>query len=266
MPAPTMRTFMLSLLSAPAPAARRRRRCHEGPDPLKTASVGRDGTPGGGTQRILSDRRRGGNCAWSKPRSPCGTGRPARGPCPAVRAAARGARRRRSTRPRGQVQLRARRRQVGRDAGQGGSVVHELGITQGIVERAREAARQAGAAGDRPVPHDHAGRRLPARLDRDVLRDADRRGRAAKGAALHFARPDRRHLSGLRAGVPADTPGRPCPACGSQQATFDPRELDDPAHRRGLDDGPQGESAPAGGDRAASRRRSVRGPARGSTN
>jgi Zn finger protein HypA/HybF involved in hydrogenase expression len=128
--------------------------------------------------------------------------------------------------------------------------VHELGITQGIVERAREAARQAGAVKvtDLFLTITPAADFQPESIEMyyEMLTDEDE---MLRGAALHFARASIAATC-LACGeeFPTETPRPSCPACGSQQVTFDPREAMIQLTDVGVDDGPQGESAPGGDD------------------
>ena len=111
--------------------------------------------------------------------------------------------------------------------------MHELGITQGIVERARETARQAGAVKvtDLFLTITPAADFQPESIEMyfEMLTDEDG---LLKGATLHFASASIAATC-LACGeeFPTETSQPVCPACGSR-ALRSPRG-DDPAHRRG---------------------------------
>jgi Zn finger protein HypA/HybF involved in hydrogenase expression len=104
--------------------------------------------------------------------------------------------------------------------------VHELGITQGIVERAREAARQAGAVKvtDLFLTITPAADFQPESIKMyyEMLTDEDE---LLKGATLHFASaPIAATCLSCGEEFPTEAPQPLCPVCGSQQVRFDPRE------------------------------------------
>ena len=116
-----------------------------------------------------------------------------------------------------------------------GASVHELGITQGIVDRAREAATEARAVKVTDLFLTiHAGRGLSARVDRDVLqRDADQTRTSSQGCgAALFGRAGRRRLSGLRRGVPDRGPQPVCQGLRLAEVALRSPRGDDPAHRK----------------------------------
>ena len=104
--------------------------------------------------------------------------------------------------------------------------MHELGITQGIVERAREAARQAGAVKvtDLFLTITPAADFQPESIEMyyEMLTDEDE---LLKGATLHFASaPIAATCLSCGEEFPTEAPQPLCPVCGSQQVRFDPRE------------------------------------------
>jgi Zn finger protein HypA/HybF involved in hydrogenase expression len=104
--------------------------------------------------------------------------------------------------------------------------VHELGITQGIVERAREAARQAGAVKvtDLFLTITPAADFQSESIEMyyEMLTDEDE---LLKGATLHFATaPIAATCLSCGEEFPTEAPQPLCPVCGSQQVRFDPRE------------------------------------------
>ncbi len=120
--------------------------------------------------------------------------------------------------------------------------MHELGITQGIVDRAREAARQAGAARvtDLFLTITPAADFQPDSIEMyyEMLTDDDE---LLKGAALHFATaPVAATCLACGQAFTADTAEPTCPACGSRQASYDPHELMIQLTDVGIDDGAEG--------------------------
>jgi len=123
--------------------------------------------------------------------------------------------------------------------------VHELGITQGIVDRAREAAEQAGAVKvtDLFLTITPAADFQPESIEMyyEMLTDEDE---LLKGAVLHFtgASVDATCLS-CGEEFPTEEPQPVCPACGSAQVRFDPREAMLRLTDIGIDDGSDDEPA-----------------------
>jgi Zn finger protein HypA/HybF involved in hydrogenase expression len=102
--------------------------------------------------------------------------------------------------------------------------VHELGITQGIIDRAREAAQKAGGrrVTDLFITITPAADFSQESIEMyfEMLAGEDE---LFRGARLHFA--------GQRVAATcvscseefmAEAPGSACPQCGSQQVRFDP--------------------------------------------
>jgi Zn finger protein HypA/HybF involved in hydrogenase expression len=124
--------------------------------------------------------------------------------------------------------------------------VHELGITQGIVERAREAARQAGAVKvtDVFLTITPAADFQPESIEMyyEMLTDEDE---LLKGATLHFASaPIAAACLACGEEFPTEAPQPLCPVCGSQQVRFDPHEAMIQLTDIGVDDGLAAEPAP----------------------
>ncbi len=132
--------------------------------------------------------------------------------------------------------------------------MHELGITQGIVERAREAARQAGAVKvtDLFLTITPAADFQPESIEMYyvMLTDDDE---LLKGATLHFASASIAATC-LSCGeeFPTEASQPVCPACGSPQVRFDPREAMIQLTDVGVDDGADAadDAADGGGDLA----------------
>ncbi len=132
--------------------------------------------------------------------------------------------------------------------------MHELGITQGIVERAREAARQAGAVKvtDLFLTITPAADFQPESIEMYyvMLTDDDE---LLKGATLHFASASIAATC-LSCGeeFPTEASQPVCPACGSPQVRFDPREAMIQLTDVGVDDGADAadDAAEGGGDLA----------------
>jgi Zn finger protein HypA/HybF involved in hydrogenase expression len=104
--------------------------------------------------------------------------------------------------------------------------VHELGITQGIVERARETARQAGAVKvtDLFLTITPAADFQPESIEMyfEMLTDEDE---LLKSAKLHFENaPIAATCLACGEEFPTETSQPICPACGSQLVRFDPHE------------------------------------------
>lgn len=104
--------------------------------------------------------------------------------------------------------------------------MHELGITQGIVERAREAAHQAGAVKvtDLFLTITPAADFQPESIEMYyvMLTDEDE---LLKGAALHFeSAPIAATCLSCGKEFPTEVPQPVCPVCGSAQVRFDPHE------------------------------------------
>ncbi len=105
--------------------------------------------------------------------------------------------------------------------------VHELGITQGIVDRAREAAEQAGAARvtDLFLTITPAADFQPDSIEMyyEMLTDEDE---LLKGATLHFTTaPVAATCLACGQAFTADTAEPVCPTCASRQVSYDPHEL-----------------------------------------
>jgi len=120
--------------------------------------------------------------------------------------------------------------------------VHELGITQGIVDRAREAATQAGAAKvtDLFLTITPAADFQPESIEMyyEMLTDEDE---LLKGATLHFASaPVAATCLACGREFATETPQPVCPACGSAQVSFDPHEAMIQLTDIGVDEGPEG--------------------------
>ena len=122
--------------------------------------------------------------------------------------------------------------------------MHELGITQGIIDRAREAAVKAGAkqVSDLYITVTPAADFTQESIEMyfEMLAGEDE---LFKNAALHFA----------SAAVPAtclqcgddfstDAPQPICPMCGSQQVRFDPTAPLVQLTDIGIDDGDDDET------------------------
>jgi len=125
--------------------------------------------------------------------------------------------------------------------------VHELGITQGIVERAREAATQAGAVKvtDLFLTITPAADFQPESIEMyyEMLTDEDE---LMKGAALHFATaPVPAACLACGREFPTEEAQPACPACGSSQVSFDPHEAMIQLTDIGVDEGVGG-GGPAG--------------------
>ena len=121
--------------------------------------------------------------------------------------------------------------------------MHELGITQGIVDRAREAAAQAGAAKvtDLFLTITPAADFQPESIEMyyEMLTDEDE---MLKGATLHFASaPVAAACLACGEEFPAEVPQPVCPACGSPQVSFDPHEAMIQLTDIGVDEGAPGE-------------------------
>ena len=104
--------------------------------------------------------------------------------------------------------------------------MHELGITQGIVERAREAATQANAVKvtDLFLTITPAADFTTESIEMyyQMLTDEDQ---LLKGAALHFASaPIAATCLSCGEEFPTEAPEPLCPVCASPQVQFDPRE------------------------------------------
>ncbi|HUK76328.1 MAG TPA: hydrogenase maturation nickel metallochaperone HypA [Thermoleophilia bacterium] len=120
--------------------------------------------------------------------------------------------------------------------------MHELGITQGIVDRAREAAAQAGAAKvtDLFLTITPAADFQPESIEMyyEMLTDEDE---MLKGATLHFASaPVAAACLACGEEFPAEVPQPVCPACGSPQVSFDPHEAMIQLTDIGVDEGAEG--------------------------
>jgi len=120
--------------------------------------------------------------------------------------------------------------------------VHELGITQGIVERAREAATQAGAVKvtDLFLTITPAADFQPESIEMyyEMLTDEDE---LLKGAALHFATaPVPAACLACGREFPTEEAQPACPACGSSQVSFDPHEAMIQLTDIGVDEGAEG--------------------------
>jgi Zn finger protein HypA/HybF involved in hydrogenase expression len=103
--------------------------------------------------------------------------------------------------------------------------VHELGITQGIVDRAREAAAGAGAVKvtDLYLTITPAADFTSESIEMyyEMLTDEDK---LLKGATLHFATaPVAATCLSCGEEFPTEAPQPVCPMCGSQQVRHDPR-------------------------------------------
>jgi Zn finger protein HypA/HybF involved in hydrogenase expression len=121
--------------------------------------------------------------------------------------------------------------------------VHELGITQGIVDRARAAAVQAAAVRvtDLFLTITPAADFQPESIEMyyEMLTDEDA---LLKGAALHFTTaPVAATCLACGQAFTADTSEPVCPTCASRQVSFDPHELMIQLTDVGIDDGSEGE-------------------------
>ena len=117
--------------------------------------------------------------------------------------------------------------------------MHELGITQGIVDRAREAAEQAGAARvtDLFLTITPAADFQPESIEMyyEMLTDQDA---LLKGAALHFTTaPVAATCLACGQAFTAETAEPVCPTCASRQVSYDPHELMIQLTDVGIDDG-----------------------------
>ena len=117
--------------------------------------------------------------------------------------------------------------------------MHELGITQGIVDRARAAAEQAGAVKvtDLFLTITPAADFQPESIEMyyEMLTDEDE---LLKGAALHFAGASiAATCVSCGEEFPTEAPQPLCPVCGSAQVRFDPREAMIQLTDIGIDDG-----------------------------
>ena len=122
--------------------------------------------------------------------------------------------------------------------------MHELGITQGIVERAREAAQQARAVRvtDLFLTMTAAADFQPESIQMyfEMLTDEDQ---LLKGAALHFTTaPVAATCLACGQAFTADTAEPVCPNCASRQVSYDPHELMIQLTDVGVDDGAEGDS------------------------
>jgi len=121
--------------------------------------------------------------------------------------------------------------------------VHELGITQGIIDRARDAARQNGA---RKITDLYLVMTPAADFTQEsiemyfeMLTDEDE---FFKGATLHFAHdPAAATCLNCSDEFTTEAPRPICPQCGSSQVRFDPGAPMVMLTDIGIDDGPEGE-------------------------
>ncbi len=117
--------------------------------------------------------------------------------------------------------------------------MHELGITQGVIDRAREAAQRNGA---RKVTDVFLVMTPAADFTQDsiemyfeMLTDEDE---LFKGAALHFEqRPVAATCLSCSDEFSTDAPQPVCPQCGSRQVRFDPEAPMVQLTDIGIDDG-----------------------------
>ena len=117
--------------------------------------------------------------------------------------------------------------------------MHELGITQGIIDRAREAAQRNGA---RKVTDVFVVMTPAADFTQDsiemyfeMLTEEDE---LFKGAALHVEhKPAAATCLSCRDEFSTDAPQPVCPQCGSQQVRFDPEAPMVQLTDIGIDDG-----------------------------
>jgi Zn finger protein HypA/HybF involved in hydrogenase expression len=121
--------------------------------------------------------------------------------------------------------------------------VHELGITQGIVDRAREAATEARAVKvtDLFLTITPAADFQPESIEMyyEMLTDEDE---LLKGAALHFSSaPVAAACLACGEEFPTEAPQPVCPACGSPQVSFDPHEAMIQLTDIGVDEGAEGD-------------------------
>jgi Zn finger protein HypA/HybF involved in hydrogenase expression len=117
--------------------------------------------------------------------------------------------------------------------------VHELGITQGIVEHVREAAAQANAVKVTDVyftitpAADFTTESIE--MYYEMLTDGDE---LLEGAALHFASaPIAATCLSCGEEFPTEAPQPVCPVCASQQVQFDPCETKIKLTDIGIDNG-----------------------------
>ena len=121
--------------------------------------------------------------------------------------------------------------------------MHELGITQGIIDRAREAAQKAGGrrVTDLFITVTAAADFSQESIEMyfEMLTDEDE---LLKGATLHFASaPIAATCLSCGEEFPTETPRPVCPVCGSQLVRFDPHEAMIRLTDVGVDDGDEGD-------------------------